>query len=460
MSLELIGVFTVIIGWISLIRGPDFGVKFFVPLTLLGAAAAILLGGSGTIQPAHLMLGFFVLSCVLSRFPVTSIVATLTFPNEGFWLATLAAYGVTGAYLLPRLFSGMTGVNAIGITESGPAVVLVPLGPTSGNVTQSIYLFADVICFLAILSYASSANGFWRVTHALLVFSTLNILFAAIDFLTGVTDTGYLLDIIRNANYQLHVEEVTGGLRRIVGSFTETSAFSYATIGSLAFTGQLWLLGYRANLTGSLSLVSLVLLALSTSTTAYVATPIVGLILYFIAAVRIFSRRASATSFVYIAIAPLAVLFFIITVLLIPQASLAFYDFFEVALLAKSSSQSGLERAEWNRNAFQNFIDTYGLGGGLGSIRASSFILAVASNMGVIGLLCFLMFFLNILKTDVYSSRHLSADIRSAAKMACVAIIVAGCISGALVDLGLTFYVFAALACTNYNGNDHNVERA
>jgi hypothetical protein len=448
MTIEPIGAATMLLGLIALFQGADFALGAFIPLTLLGAAAAILLGGSGTIQPAHLMLGFFAVTVLgnLDRFG--PVLRSLTFPREGFWFCALAAYGIAGAFLLPRLFAGATGVNAIGATEHGPSLVLVPLGPTSGNVTQSIYLMADVVCFLAVLAYATMPHGLPRVMRALLVYAGANIGLAGIDLVTGLTGTGFLLDFIRNADYQLHLEETTGGLRRIVGSFTETSAFSYATVGSLGFTAQLWLVGYRPWLTGVLSFASLILLAFSTSTTAYVATPVLLAVLYAGALARAIRGRAPATTFVFLALAPLATLMLGLAIALTPSASAAILDFFDVAIVAKSASQSGLERAQWNQTAFQNFIDTSGMGGGLGSIRASSFLLAVLSNLGVIGVLCFTMIFLQIFRPR-REARQTDEELhgRSAARIACAGILIAATVSGALVDLGLPFYVFAGLAC-------------
>ncbi|MCJ2082830.1 hypothetical protein [Methylobacterium sp. J-090] len=448
MNVEPIGAVTILLGLIALFRGPDFAVGVFIPLTLLGAAAAILLGGSGTIQPAHLMLGFVAIAIFADATRLGPVTRCLTFPREGFWFSALAAYGVAGAFLLPRLFVGATFVNAIGATEHGPSVVLVPLGPTSGNLTQSIYLLADLVCFLAILAYAARPRGFARVVGALLVYAAANIVFAIIDLVTGLTGTGFLLEFIRNADYQLHVEETTGGLRRIVGSFTETSAFSYATVGSLGFTAQLWLLGYRPWLTGGLSFMSLALLAFSTSTTAYVATPVLLVVLYTGAIARVARGRASATTFVFLAIGPLMTLLICLAILLTPSASSALSDFLSVAIFDKSASQSGTERAQWNQTALQNFFDTFGAGGGLGSIRASSFIMAVPSNLGIIGIFCFIMIFVQIFfskRESIQGSMH--TDARGAARMACVGILIAAAVSGALVDLGLPFYVFAGLAC-------------
>ena len=451
MTIEVIGVITILIGVISVVLGANVTLFTFVPLTLLGSAGAILLGGSGTIQPAHLMLGFLALVVFSRSGSLAPVMRSLTFPREGFWFAGIVAFGIAGAYLLPRLFAGATGINAIGATDQGPSLVLVPLGPTTGNVTQSIYLVADLVCFMAVLSVASTPRGFERVMRALLVYSACNIAFAIIDLITAATGTGFLLGFLRNADYQLHVEETTGGLRRIVGSFTETSAFSYATVGSLGFTARLWLSGYRTGLTGPLSVSSLGLLAFSTSTTAYAATPVLLALLYAGSLSRAVRGRAQPATLTFLAFAPLAALMLGLAVALVPAMAATVGSFLDVAVFEKSSSQSGLERTQWNQTALQNFIDTYGLGGGLGSIRASSFPLAILSNLGILGVAGFGAFlgrvFCPLRTPDGTVAEQVG---RPSARMACAGLLTAATVSGALVDLGLPFYVFAGVACARH----------
>jgi hypothetical protein len=449
VNVEPVGLVTFAIGILALFKGADLAMLCFMPMALLGSAGAVLLGGAGTIQPAHLMLGFLVLAVFARPERLVLPLRSVTFPREGFWLALVVVYGVAGAFLLPRVFADATGVNAIGSTDYGPSLLLVPLGPTSGNITQSVYLVADALCFLTVLAFASTPRGSATVITAVMAYCVADITFAAIDIATSATDTGYLLGFIRNADYQLHLEEATGGMKRIVGSFTEASSFSYATVGALGFTSRLWLAGRWPRTMGLLSLVSLGLLAFSTSSTAYVATPGLLAVLYGGLILRIARRGAAApASFAFLGFAPVVLLAVVAAIGLDPTASATMRDFLNVTLFDKSSSQSGLERAQWNWTALGNFRDTLGMGGGLGSIRASSFPLAVLSNLGVVGAAGFGGFFASILWSDRGDARDsLQADVRAAARTACAGLLIAATVSGALVDLGLPFYVFAALAC-------------
>jgi hypothetical protein len=125
------------------------------------------------------------------------------------------------------------------------------------------------------------------------------------------------------------------------------------------------------------------------------------------------------------------------------------YNLLDTTVFNKFSTSSGLERSSWNRQALQVFIDTYGFGAGNGSMRTSSFPLAVIANLGIIGAVLFSLFFLGLFfgaSGDGASDPSDNAT-RLAAKSACMAWLVTASISGSLTDLGMPFFAFAAIAC-------------
>jgi hypothetical protein len=117
-----------------------------------------------------------------------------------------------------------------------------------------------------------------------------------------------------------------------------------------------------------------------------------------------------------------------------------------MAVLRKASTSSGIERTAWNVFAIQNFVDTYGLGAGIGSVRASSFVIAVIANLGVIGGLAYFIFIFQVLTTKVRARESRVATIQAAAQTACVGMLLTSTISGALIDLGLLFFTMAGIA--------------
>ena len=446
MSVEAVGLITMLLGLIALWRGPATGIAVLVPLTLLGAAGAVLLGGSGTIQPAHLMLGFVALACV-GRLDTTMLRRCLHFPREGFWLAAFTLVSLGGALLLPRLLAQTTLINAIGSTDYGPSLMLVPLGPTSGNITQSIYGAANLLCFLQCVAFASRPAGYRTLGRAVAAYCALNIGFAFVDLATFWTGTGFLLAPIRNADYQLHIETVVTGLKRIVGSFTETSSFAYATLGTFGFAAELCLAGLRPGVFGALAFGSLLLLLLSTSSTAYVATPLLLLALYGGTLLRAVRRQTTPLGLALLALVPLTVIAVVAGVLLMPAARDAVSDTLTALLFDKAASQSGLERAQWNAAALRNVWDTGGLGAGLGSVRASSFPVALLANTGLPGLVLLSGFLIQLFFFGEASGGPTVEAVRRAARTACLGLLLGATVSGALVDLGLPFFIFAALAC-------------
>jgi hypothetical protein len=123
-------------------------------------------------------------------------------------------------------------------------------------------------------------------------------------------------------------------------------------------------------------------------------------------------------------------------------------DLLDTFFFNKMASESGVERSSWNQAALQSFFDTYGFGFGNGSGRASSFIIAVLANLGLIGTALFIMFFLGVFFDPSRSGLTLQEQAaRKGAKSMCLAWIIGSTVSAPLIDLGLSFYAFAALAC-------------
>jgi hypothetical protein len=120
---------------------------------------------------------------------------------------------------------------------------------------------------------------------------------------------------------------------------------------------------------------------------------------------------------------------------------------FNATVLHKLSSDSGVERGRWNEQALVNFKDTQWLGAGVGSVRASSFPVAVLGNIGAIGACSYGAFVLAVLfrRRNRWSEPY-PAACQSAARWACFAQLAGASVAGSFIDLGLPFFVFAGLA--------------
>jgi hypothetical protein len=450
MQIEMIGLVALGLGLLGWMAGPSLSIPIFFASTLLGAAAAIILNwvGDANIQPAHLLLGFLLVAALANRDVLHAIPSALAFPRAGFWLLLTGGYAAISAVIFPRLFAGATYVFAIARTEIGPGIVSMPLAPTSGNITQTIYFFGDIACFLVFYAYACKPAGLKAIAYAAIAAAAINLAFAAIDLAGYWTNAGDLLAFLRNGSYRMLNDAVSLGLKRIVGSFPEASTFAYFTLGFFAFCTKLWLDGIKARFTGPLALLSLLALAFSTSSTGYAGT--VGFLaaLWIASVVRTLRGPAPRATLASVAAAPLLVAILLIGARLHQPAWQKLESVVNQTVVDKLATQSGVERAKWNAQALINFSDTQWLGGGVGSVRASSFPVAVLGNIGAIGAATYVSFLFGLLfRRKNRWTAPFPAACQSGARWACLTQLIGASVSGSFIDLGLPFYIFAGLAC-------------
>jgi hypothetical protein len=446
MSIEPIGLITVILGLLCLQFGYLATATTFMILTLLGSAAAMLIGGAN-IQPAHLFLAFVAASTLLRSREKAAAMDALTFPKPGFWLMCLVIFGVFTAFAMPRLLAGVTPMLPLGYSEYADTGSTVPLGPVSSNFTQSVYFTADLVCFTLIAAIAATRTGFEAMAGALVLCAAGNALFALLDLGTYYTGTSWLLGFIRNAQYTLHTNSEVAGLKRIVGSFPEASSFGRETLGLLAFTGTLWACGRRPGLTGALALISLALVVFSTSSAGLAGTAPVVLILYATAIMRRGFHASRPLASATILCAPLLVVALILTAQLGDETFAPIRNYINDLVFNKGTTESGIERASYNNYAMQNFFDTFGLGVGLGTVRTSSFAVALLAGVGVPGTIIYLLFAVTAFARRRGIPRTFPSDVRLAARNACLGFMVGDMVGSTSIEQGLAFYVFAAMAC-------------
>ena len=447
MTVEYVGIFALLVGILCLYCRQSFIVYMFLSATLLGAAAAFVLTGLGgtNISPAHLLLCFLALRLLRTPEILGNSIRGLELGRPGFWFLLTVIYATVTAYVLPRIFAGQTMIFAVRAQSS----MSIPLAPAMSNLTQSIYFIGDLVCFFILYGFASAKDGYRVLGNAAIACAAVNLIFAALDIATYLTGTAELFTPIRNATYSMLNDSDIAGFKRIVGSFTEASAFGAMTLGYFGFTGKLWLLGIRPRVTGGLALLSLMALVFSTSTTAYVGLSVLLLIGYLETLIQALRRPVTPYMAVFLIGAPFLALVMVIAILLSDTYSAYIKGLLDTMVLKKMSTDSGVERSSWNRQAMQNFIDTFGFGVGNGSVRASSILFGVPASLGVIGTLFFGLFLatMGLAKPKWTQSGVVDDAFRQAAKYACLAWFIAGATSGAVIDLGLPFFAFAAFAC-------------
>jgi hypothetical protein len=448
MTVELIGFITLALGLLSLFRPESFIVRLFLSSTLLGSSAAFILEAVGgtNISPAHLLLGFLAYRLLSVESIYGAAAKSVTLGTPGFWLLLTVVYSVLSAYFMPRLFTGQTAIFAVRNLLGGYST---PLEPAMSNLTQSVYFVGDLACFVLLYGYASTLSGRRVLGDAAVWCAALNLGFAILDLATYFTNTTELMSVIRNANYALLNDQEVAGFKRIVGSFTEASSFGSTTLGYFAFTSRLWLLGVRRRMSLILTLLSLSALLFSTSTTAYVGLAAFLLYSYVNILIGAFGKPLTLQIGIFLFVVPAALVGLVIVIALNDAYWASLQNLLDTLVLNKMSTDSGIERSSWNRQAMQNLFDTFGFGVGNGSVRASSFPVGVLASLGIFGTLIFGMFFVKVLfsRTGHEPFDRLDDAYRQAAKSVCVAWLITATTSGALIDLGLPYFAFAALAC-------------
>jgi hypothetical protein len=421
------------------------GVIYLITVcTVFGAtAAAFTIGlGNATINPALFSLPFVVIQAWLT-YKKNEITKLISLDGAIFWLLLFATWGAISAAIMPYILRD-TGIYTFTFDRftGGLATFLAPIDYTSGNVTQTGYLILSVVCVISYSLLLRKEKGAAIMADAVLWAATINAAAGATNLLQmlGIPD---LLFIFKNATYVMMSGELAG-LVRISGLFSETSAYSMYSIGLLGYTHYLWLRGYKPTWSGTVSLLTLTLLLLSTSGTAYVGL----LACYTLATIYLFYKvlryGSAGHHVIYGWLAAAAALIFIGALVFKPEIWKILTDYFNFVVGGKMQSSSGQERSSWNVQAWRNFVDSMGLGTGLGSSTGSSISTVLISNFGWPGILFFGMFFWKALNSTVHSNNKLDEVVVNASRVALIAAFIAANISARVFDMGLMFYIYAA----------------
>lgn len=419
-------------------------VYFAIIATLFGATAAAYVMGGANIVPAMVAQGFVGIS-LLRKEGLKGFLRPITFGSPPFWLLMLTIWAVLSAFALPRFFEGQFLVASFD-RSSGSDGGFSPIKPVSLNITQSLYAFMALMTFLMMRTLLARPGAYRAVIKAMLWLAGLNAIAAIVGLVEHHLGLPPILAYIKNANYAMMGGEVAG-LVRITGTFSETSAFSQFTLAIIAFTHILWINDVHKGWARALTLINLVLLLMSTSGTAYIGFSVCMSMALAFAFWRLFRQRSMGPYSLYLKLAVLGLLISVAVMLFVPPALKAVSDFFSVVIGQKLTSESGYTRMALNIKAWETFVDSFGLGAGLGCCRASSFAMVVLSNLGWVGVVLFLLFVGPLLggKVPAWANKE-EWVVALAARCALVALLISALIVSLVYDLGFLFYICAALA--------------
>ncbi len=435
------------------VKGPYRGLWIFFAVTPLGAAAAINLpavGGASILVVDFAALTMFGL-VVLHQGGAGLIAGSMRFGQPGFWLLLLTVFASFATLMFPAVFAGQTEVFSLSRKTNEFGIISIPLRPTTGNLTQLFRLILGVAIFYATATVFRIRPDGRMVVMAVAVATAINAALGWLDVATFAIGLPEILDPIRSANYAILYDIRMAGLKRMIGGFPEASSFGYFSLGLFGFWFQYWLDTPKSRLVVVMLVLTAIAVLRSTSSASYVAMALylVTILLLWLAANlrRQIDRRGLA-----IVIAGVLVAWVFGIALFASYEYVApVQQFLDRALFNKLEGSSGVERLSWNAQAFRNFLDTGGMGAGLGSVRASSWIMATLASLGALGSALFALFIISVMASGLKMSRvaHAPAGeiaVVRALQSACIALLISASLTGATPDLGVYFFAFAGLA--------------
>lgn len=439
-GLVLLGLWLVVM-W----RSADRGVALAIMLLPFGMFAAMQLpiGGLTPLSApfiAGLTTGVFMLVAVRQR-----LKRPLTLPAAALPLLLLSIYAVFSATVLVRTFADDIVVfsferDAVGdrVSPFFPAQLSV-LQPNSANLSQTAYLLLSIAFFIVLMDVIRR-RGVSFLVGAVRWAAILNLVLGLIDYV-GLE---VLLEPVRTANYALLNMHTIAGVPRAIGGFSEASAFGGF---SAIMAGFMLTYGHirknRTDLLIGAANAAFALLALSTS--AFLGLAAVGLF-FFVRALRplvaaIDQRDAYGIIFVICALT--AAFAFVIGSNMLGDLPMRVLD---TLIFSKADSESGLERGAMAAQGFQTFLDTGGLGAGVGSARANGYLSAMLAAMGLPGLLLFL-WFVKLSFFDGSAGEEVTLRASRRAAQCGAFVMMTGMLGSSFsVDPGLDFMAFAAIA--------------
>jgi hypothetical protein len=343
------------------------------------ASSAINFGERG-IAPYYVVAGFIILRAVCRL--TLGTYAHRPVPHGG-WLMFFGAIAVASAVVYPVVFAGIPIYDPkIGIDEG--LLIRPPLSLGINNFAQAGFLVWHIatVYALSVLSFSAS-----RTRRALIFAFQIVVFVLLVQFsfqLLGIPFPYRLID--NNPGYSIWISDQAIGGTRNPATFSEPSlAGTFLVFYSLWFLTE-YLRGRGSMLRVLIALVALGLVGASGALlTLCMFIPVV-LVRFSPFRFPWYLNTRRATKLFRITLALAAPL-----VLVLVLAS-GYRETLVGLTVAKSGSGSFLNRTAADLYALQLLMKSHWIGVGLGSNRASSLVTTLLSNVGIAGVLCFIVF--------------------------------------------------------------------
>lgn len=303
---------------------------------------------------------------------------------------------------------------------------------TTSAIAQLAYLFINVSILLIVCEMKD------RLPKSNLVFKYSNLILIIICAIqVTLAYLGYKYDnsiINNNIGISQSISYDYAGLQRIYGSFTEASTLSGYSVCGMAFFMLKYLKQNRIFTSSYFFFLSLFLVTfLSTSTTGISVLFIIYTVLFLVFISYLIRRHLNISKILSIKVFLVVIPFILIIIALITQPILI--NFVQESVIDKPKSGSFFSRTNSDLYSLELFMQTYGLGTGLGTNRPSSFLTYVLSNIGLVG---FVLLATLIFKIIVISGKNFVDRVSNPYTMAILIYIIAKII--AIPDLNAPIF--------------------
>ncbi|WP_160006275.1 hypothetical protein [Rhizobium sp. 18055] len=460
----------IIIFWIAavlcVIRGP-VAIIYLLFLSMPFGAFAVVppaISAGMTFTPAP-MAGLLLIARVfLSLKGLDYLVSLVVRPQRltlllAFWLVALFT-----TVFMPRLLARKVEVIPLKLDL---VTAVVYLEPTSQNISQLCYMTISVLTVCAFAYVLRSPAARAHTLRALYIGATVLVVTGGLDFANQYVPLGAFLEPFRTATYSLLTDAEILGAKRIVGLMPEASAFGSVTVGFLSaiyfFRSASADVGISATRFKVLIVFLLVFVWLSTSSAAYV-----GLFVFFAAAGlewlwrgAAIARGSSLRRGMIGELLVLTTLVVVVCLVTVIDASIwtPLLTMLDETILQKNTTSSFEERGTWTSVSWQAFLDSNGLGVGLGGTRASNSVVSLLSNVGLLGGLLYYGFLAVTLLRPLPRGDANSAAYLHGARWSFVAPFATSVLAATTPDFG-TFNAFLFAMALSSTVNDRHREMA
>lgn len=384
------GVIVVLVWALCVLRGRGVAVALVGALFPFGMMNIFRLGGFSFVADDFVAVactGLFGLYFLMTR-------PQIRLPGPGLLLVLMTVYAVFASVFLVRLFEGAVEVFAFNRLYDGVRISrefrgsLLPLGPSSANLSQTAYLVLDV-CFFFVAFAAAHRVGPAPLIQGLRIGTAINITFGLLQ-LAGL---GEVLSVIKTADYAVLDGHKVAGLPRLTGGFSEASAYGGVSAGLAGFFLVHGLFA-RRGADVALGALSAAMAVLALSSSGLVGVAVIAVFLLGCGVWRMQAALPAARLYrwtLLLLCLGLAGTLGLGTALLDVE-SLP-YQVLDRLILSKGQSVSGLERGAMARNGLEVFWATWGMGAGIGSVMANGHLSAVLAAMGLPGLVLIAAFY-------------------------------------------------------------------